>query len=88
MHNEFVSSSYLDKYLQRGESKRPLSTYYDGQINNDRPITGKSLRWNIEESKENYKEEYKPQFTSSLSALEPSTTNLYSNKSTAIKRTW
>lgn len=89
MQNEFSSSwGYLDKYQSRTDAKRPISAYYDLSGSNEKSVGGKALRWNIEESKENLKDDHRVHFTASLSALETATNNPYPNRLPSAKRAW
>jgi len=53
MYQDYKGYSYYDKTLLNGVAKRPLSTYSNLNVQTDKYSNQKSLRWNIEESKEN-----------------------------------
>jgi hypothetical protein len=89
MQSEFSSSwGYFDKQHPRTDPKRPLSNYFDPAAAAEKPQLGKSLRWNIEESKENLKEDHRVHFTASLTALETTTNSPYPSRLPSAKRTW
>ncbi len=89
MQSGFSSSwGHLDRQHSRNDLKRPISTYFDSSGGTDKPLLGKSLRWNIEESKENLKEEPRVHFTASLTALDTTTNTPYSSKHPSAKHAW
>lgn len=89
MYNEYKTSpSYYDSYTHKDDFKKGNSNRQETNNSIDRPLPSKTLRWNIEESKENLTYSKDSTYTASLTQLPRPELSSFNSNEYNMKKGW